>query len=622
MTTATLANPRTLFMPGAPRRGLLVGFFGTLTVGLFLLVGASVGVAATYDGRIMPGVRVAGVSVEGLDRRAAATRLQAELPSITNGAVSVVMDGTAVEVRYADLGRGYDLDAMVDAAFGVGRDGNFLTDGVARLRALAHPTMMPFAARAERESAINAVMAELVSRFSIVPVSAQVTYSPASGFKWTAAVDGARVDRAVLRQALLAAVSRPDLDSVTIRLATIRTAPSISTVEARAAAVAARRMDAAPLTLRDGDEDTFAISPEAIAGLLSFERTSATTFAPVVDQVALAALLETYKAKVEREPKNAGFTWNAAGVSGVVNGVAGRALDVDATAQSVVTALKDRAAGSPAPAASLAVVTTQPALSTESATAAVAKMRRLGTWTTFYVPGEGNYWGANISIPAMDVDRLVIAPGEWFDFWDDIGPITTARGYGYGGAIIGGRSVKNGALAGGICSTSTTLFNAAMRAGLEIGDRTNHYYYISRYPTGLDATVFQTDTYEVNMTFRNDTAGPVVIRSYTGYGFVRFDVWGVPDGRTVSLSAPVTSNPRSARETTVTNTSMAPGTRRRVEFPHDGFDAVVTRWVKDASGKVIWTNTWYSHYAAVNGITEVGPRLAAAPPPPSPSPGP
>jgi vancomycin resistance protein YoaR len=290
---------------------------------------------------------------------------------------------------------------------------------------------------------------------------------------------------------------------------------------------------------------------------------------------------------------------------------------VDGSSRSILAALKERAAGTLTPTASLAVVTTQPPLSTEVAEAAASKMRRIGTWTTYYVPGEGNYWGANISIPAMDVDKLVIAPGEWFNFWDDIGPITTARGYGYGGAIIGGRSVKNGALAGGICSTSTTLFNAAMRAGLEIGDRTNHYYYISRYPTGLDATVFQTDTYEVNMTFRNDTANPVVIRSYTGGGFVRFDIWGVPDGRTVALSKPSTSNPRSAHETTVQNSGLAPGTSRRVEYPHDGFDAVVTRWVRDASGDIIWQNTWYSHYSAVNGITEVGPA-AAPPPPPAP----
>jgi vancomycin resistance protein YoaR len=618
MTTATLVRPRNLLLPGAPRRGLLVGFLGTLAVALFGILGVSLGVAAANEGRILPGIEVAGVSVAGLDRAAAAARLEAELPALASGTVSVVVDGTPVEIPNADIGRSYRVEAMVDAAFAVGRDGNPLTDGVARLRTLAHETSLPLTAGGD-EAAVNAVVADVAAMFSKAPVSAEVSFDAASGFEVSPAADGARLDRNSLRQALLAAASRSDLEAVTINLSTIRVAPSVTTADARAAADSARWMGAAPLPLRAG-EDSFAIGVDQIARLLTFERMGDGSFAPVVDRVVLTALLETYAKQVEREPQNAGFTWNASGVSGVVPGVEGHVLNVEGSVASVVDALEARAAGSLAPVASLAVITSPPSLSTEAATAAVAKMRRIGTWTTYYVPGEGNYWGANISIPAMDVDKQVIAPGEWFNFWDDIGPITTARGYGYGGAIIGGRSVKNGALAGGICSTSTTLFNAAMRAGLEIGDRTNHYYYISRYPTGLDATVFQTDTYEVNMTFRNDTAGPVVIRSYTGYGFVRFDVWGVPDGRTVALSAPTTSNPRSARETTVVNTSLAPGTSRRVEYPHDGFDAVVTRWVRDASGKVIWENTWFSHYAAVNGITEVGPKAAAPAAAPSAAP--
>lgn len=243
----------------------------------------------------------------------------------------------------------------------------------------------------------------------------------------------------------------------------------------------------------------------------------------------------------------------------------------------------------------------------------------MSSWTTYYVPGEGNFWGANISIPARDIDRKVLAPGEWFDFWNAIGPVTTARGYGQGGAIIGGRSVADGAIAGGICSTSTTIFNAALRAGLEIGQRTNHYYYINRYPMGLDATVFQTDSYTLTMSFRNDTRSPIIIRSYTGAGFVRFDLWGVPDGRTVALTRPIVTNRRAAKETTVVSSDLKAGQARRVEYPHDGFDASVTRYVRDAAGTLIHQDLFNSAYRPVAGITEVGPRPATPPPTPSPS---
>ena len=78
----------------------------------------------------------------------------------------------------------------------------------------------------------------------------------------------------------------------------------------------------------------------------------------------------------------------------------------------------------------------------------------------------------------------------------------------YGGAIINGRSTQGVAIGGGICSTSTTIFNAALRAGLEMGIRLNHFYYIDRYPDGLDATVSIMDGWAQDMTFRNDTEQP------------------------------------------------------------------------------------------------------------------
>ncbi|MCC6618414.1 MAG: hypothetical protein IT341_05165, partial [Chloroflexi bacterium] len=127
-----------------------------------------------------------------------------------------------------------------------------------------------------------------------------------------------------------------------------------------------------------------------------------------------------------------------------------------------------------------------------------------------------------------------------------------------------------------------------------------------------------------DMTFRNDTEHPIVIRGYATPGQVTFQLWSVPNGRRVVLSAPVISNRRSAIETTQLVSSMAPGTARRVEFPHNGFDVTVTRTVYDADGNVVHQNTWFSDYRPVNGITMVGPPLPAPPPaspaPPTPAP--
>jgi vancomycin resistance protein YoaR len=614
MTTLTaLASTRTLLAPGPLRRGFVLGLLGGLAAGLLLLVAVSVAVAATHAQKIMPGVSINGVPVGGLDRAAATARLEAELPALDRGDVSLVVDSNAVVVPFAEMGRAYQLDAMLDAAFGVARSGNPVTDGIARLQALGRTSSVAPEVAAADVAALNAVVADLVARFSVEPVDASVAYDPEAGFTVTPAVVGASLDADAVRDELRSLMSSASTGDASIILSTDALAPAVSTRDARAAAIRARWMSGTPLALTGGGL-TFELTAANLAAAVRFGAGS-DGYAASMDREAVTALLEPLAAKVKSEPKNATYTWGPNGITGVAPGAPGRELDVPSSVNAVVEALETRASGSTLPSAGLAVATTQPPLSTEAATAAMAKMTRIGTWTTYYVPGEANYWNANIHIPAWDLDELVVAPGEWFEFWQDIGPVTLARGYGYGGVILNGRSVPNGALAGGICSTSTTLFNAAMRAGLEIGERTNHSYYIERYPLGLDATVLKTDTYETDMTFRNDTANPIAIRSYTGNGWVRFDIWGVADGRTVSLSAPITSNHGVARDTVVVNPNLAPGTSKRVEYPHNGFHSVVTRTVRDASGNVIWTNVWQSNYRTVNGITEVGPR--AAPPAPA-----
>ncbi|HEY7463282.1 MAG TPA: VanW family protein [Candidatus Limnocylindria bacterium] len=591
------------------RRGFLMGFLPTLLLGLLVLIGASAGVAVSYSDRILPGVSVAGVSIGGLDRDAAEARLRASLPSLSEGTLTLQLDDKTRAIPVADLGRDYNISAIVDAAFGVARAGNPLTDGVARLRTLVRPTTLAGASVVQEPAVIDEIVAAAVADYDHPAADASVRFRKGE-FVARRGTEGIAVDAAALRSALGSALGLPRAD-VTLEVPVARTEPAITNREAMAAAISANWMSRQRLELTGARDARLWIAPAKLAGLMVFGDLPDGRWGVSVDEEALAKLLKPIGKQIAVAPRNASYAWGPSGIVGFYPGEDGRKLKLDASVTSVVAALQQRAAGSLRPSAALAVGTVKPALTNEEARKAAPEMRRLSTWTTYYVPGEGNFWNANIHIPAWDLDGKVIAPGEWFEFWQGIGPVTLERGYGYGGAIIGGRSVPNGALAGGICSTSTTLFNAAMRAGLEIGQRTNHSYYIERYPMGLDATVLKTDTWETDMTFRNDTANPIVIRSYTGNGFVRFDIWGIPDGRTVQLSSPVTSNHGTAIWTTVTNSSLAPGTSRIVEYPHNGFDSVVTRWVRDANGNLIHENTWYSHYRTVNGITEVGPKRSS-----------
>jgi vancomycin resistance protein YoaR len=623
MTTTSLPHPRFgLVRPSL--RSAVIGFAVTFLAGLAALAGASLLVALLAGSRVMPGVSVGGVEIGGLGREAARERLSQELPSLSSGALTVRLDGESLSVPYQQIGRGYELDLMLDSALAIGRDPDPFAAGVARLRSLARGTSLPVAVHAHDDGAIEAVVAAVAERFTRLASSASVTLD-GDRFVVTPAQAGRRVDLAALRGQLLATVASDAPGDVTLTPPTAVIAPGVTTAAATAAASAAERISATALTLLAGNaagDARFEMSSAQLRDLIGFGM-DATGFAPRVDDAAARTVLVKLAGKVSVEPRNASFIFGASGITGVKKAVVGRTLDIAASTRSIGAALLARASGDTAPSANLAFSVTQPALTTEAATAAAPKMRRISTWTTHYQPAISNYWGRNISIPAHDLDGLVLGPGEWFDFWNDIGPVTTAHGYGQGGAIINGKSELTGALAGGICSTSTTIFNAALRAGLEMGERRNHYYYISRYPLGLDATVFQTDGYTLTMTFRNDTPNPIVIRSYTGIGVVRFDLWSLPTGRTVTLTKPIVTNVRHAADLTEVDPSMKPGTRTRIETAHDGMNVSVTRYVRDAKGKVIHTDLFTSAYSPVNGRVLVGPTpQPAATPTPTPAPSP
>ena len=613
MTTATLS--RRLIRPMATRparRSMLFGFGMTLAIGLLVLVGASVGVAVSAGSNVLNGVNVAGVELTGLDRSAAAERLGDELPALDAGAAVVSVGETEIAVPYADLGRGYETDAMLDAALGVGRSGNAFADAVDRLRSLFHATTLPVVVHAYDADALASIAGDVAADVSHSPREAAVLRDGAT-FTVRESAEGQGIAGADVAAALGAAVDNADPADVRVELTATTLLPVVDTATAEASAAAASAIASRlKVTIPGADDaESLVIRPPTLAAAISFGPEGAEAYAARIDAAAVTAAVQALAKNINQTPVNARIAVaSGGGLGGVIAGQDGRRLNVADSSDGVLDALARRAGGASVGSLPLVVNVTEPALTTAEAEAILPQMQMVSSWTTYYVPGEGNGFGNNINIGAFDIDGRNMAPGEWFSFWDSIGPVTTERGYQYGGVIIGGRSVAGGAIGGGICSTSTTIFNAALRMGLEMGIRANHYYYIDRYPDGLDATVYMDDNFVQDMTFRNDTEYPLVIRGFGGNGFVTFQIWSVPTGRSVVITDPATSNHRTATETTVVDPSMAPGTSKRVEFPHDGHDVSRTRFVYDADGNLLHQNAYFSSYRTVNGITAVGPTAS------------
>jgi len=151
----------------------------------------------------------------------------------------------------------------------------------------------------------------------------------------------------------------------------------------------------------------------------------------------------------------------------------------------------------------------------------------IGTFTTYHPCCAPRV--TNIHRIAQLIDGSVIAPGGTFSLNDAAGERTRAKGFVAAPAIVDGALQDQ--VGGGVSQFSTTLFNAAWFAGLDIVEHQPHSLYIPRYPPGREATL---DWRAIDQVIRNDTRAPAVIRVSTTGTSVTVGIYGHTGDREVS----------------------------------------------------------------------------------------
>jgi vancomycin resistance protein YoaR len=595
----------------APRRRTWLRFVVAFLIGLIAAMAIGAGALYAFDrhytDRILPGVRVGGVNVSGLTPAEARKTLTTAFAAFGKGHAVLSGGATKLTIDYADIDRRPDVDVMVTEALLVGRSGHPIERILSNARTALHGVDLPARVIFDEASLASKIAAYAVS-VGIDPRDAYIAASK-DGFTVVEGTEGRVADQLGPTDQLRATLGKVDAPAeiaVPVELAAVE--PGISTAEATAAKAAADRI-ALDIRIKEGGE-SWTIAAATVRSWISFQAAGNGTYQPVVDETKVTAALTALSKKIVRTSRNASFTLSGSRITGVTASRNGRKLDIPTTHATVTALLAARASGGPNVAIEPALIVTKPALTTEAAKAAAPKMRKISSWTTWFPISERNHFGANIWIPALEINGDVVAPGGTFDWWNAVGPVTRARGYGAGGAIINGRTEPQGALAGGICSCSTTLFNAALRAGMSMKARRNHFYYIDRYPLGLDATVFiSASGSKQTMSWKNDTKYPVLIRGYKirsgGKGFVRFEIYSVPNGRKVVIGNPTVKNVRPASDGVQYTSSLPKGSTERVEYPVAGRDVWRTVTVYER-GKIISRITYYSHYSRIDGLTLIG----------------
>lgn len=149
---------------------------------------------------------------------------------------------------------------------------------------------------------------------------------------------------------------------------------------------------------------------------------------------------------------------------------------------------------------------------------------------------ENRVWNVHKAIDER-VNNIILQKGQKFSFVDTLDtPVTLDKGWKEGMGLFGGGTADTPGA--GICQAATTVYRAALLAGLPIAERRNHSMFVDHYEPygiGLDATVFPGFH---DMRFVNDTPDVIFIQSYTVGDEVFVNFYGIPDERTVALDGP------------------------------------------------------------------------------------
>jgi vancomycin resistance protein YoaR len=211
----------------------------------------------------------------------------------------------------------------------------------------------------------------------------------------------------------------------------------------------------------------------------------------------------------------------------------------------------------------------------------------------------------NISMALSSIDGFILKPGEEFSFNSVVGQRTAERGYKMAAAYSGGEVTEE--LGGGICQVSTTLFNAAVKADLEITERRAHSMPVSYVDKGKDATVSWGSQ---DLKFKNNTDAPIcIVARLTSEKRVKIGIFGLnmPDGMYITVEAE-TDEVIDFNTTHQENPFLLPGTTNVLQEGRRGYKATAYKLYWAADGTLINKEVLCkSVYAKRDAIIEVGP---------------
>ena len=449
------------------RRAFTTGI--VLAVVLTVLLSAGVWWFFAYtkdDGLIYPNVSAFGVDLGGMTPEEAAAAIHAETDgTFSVQSMTIVLPDTTVSLTPEQSGASLDVDALVQMAYGHGREGNRWENTKARAEAaLSSYALDTAACLTLNEDAIRQVLDQAAAAaFSTLtqPTATVTGETP----KLELSYEEAMAQTDVVHKQLTIVMGTPDRS--------LNTEALMQLVLERYHA-----NDFTPIDFAYDVTEPEAPDVQALA--------AANTIAPV------DAVLDETDYSITREVLGYGFD------------------------QEALQTMVDAAGEGETVTVSFAYI---PAALTFEAIDATLFKDVLGYVSTNHTNDSNR--NTNLRQACKALNGTLVRPGETFSYNATLGERTEKKGYKPAGAYSGGKTVQT--VGGGICQVSSTLYYACLKADLEIVERTAHGYTVSYMPYGMDATV---SWGSLDYKFRNNTDYPIRIEAWVADGQVHVKLIG------------------------------------------------------------------------------------------------
>ena len=520
-------------------------------------------VAADYlinAGRIYRGVEVGEVALGG-STPAEASRIVEE--RATGALEEIEFSGPEQFTRTAtEMGVSFNVEATVDEAYAVGREGNVIERLGERGRALlGQMTITPDVDYRPRKA--RSEVEEIASQVNFQPKEASVNI-----FGSEVEVVGSRVGYKLDETATMESVDGAIEDmSGQARLVGEVLEPGITTQEAETTAQKARGAVSEQLVFR-AEGKTWTLSPADVGSALVVTRESGEIDVGL-DRDRLVERLAHVYADLNVKPVEASYDFDADGSVIVTPSKDGRKVSEDKLLGAIGEGLFEGRREYEVP------ITVDKPLYTTDELEAMKPTKLQGTYRTNFTAttDQGRTRVENLRIASNAVNGTFVAPGETFSMLEHIAGLDYHETH----VIIDGEETT--ADGGGLCQVTSTLYNAALYAGMEITERTPHHSQLPYIRPGMDATVWYGDLAttadDLDMSFKNTTDGYILIQEYTSDdGYIYANVYGVPDDVEVEMwSKPL--------------------------YRHEDASEWVTYYTRTEGGEVVYEDRWNTEYEAL-----------------------